>query len=222
MRKQFEFEECLITDQMLEKIGFTYRDGAGENGYYRLYFGEKEPYKEMYEIIQADEADDGNYGYGPVKIYIPFHFLDKDWNTIYFFHELVEDIKRRCSDEFYEFFMVKCVEENLMFYVDSYFDWVKTLGLKTEHYPEIKNEELSKKELKSELHKIGLNITCPIIHRDKCNNYIKHDKEDSILMHSYLNVINKLFHSQRDENYRITKEVEEKVMEILKNFTNRY
>jgi hypothetical protein len=118
----FEFRELLLTDGVLDALGFSpYWGGSGEYGERR--FG-------SYYIIDHDEMDDPECGYGSSKpMYSSQHFSEgfkTDMNTLYFLHELYESIAKN-SPEDLEAFVEKTKENgvNMYPYIESYLEYKK-------------------------------------------------------------------------------------------------
>lgn len=129
----FKFNECLITDDLLDRIGFSeYWAGCGDFGDRRLYLGgnvgderlisKKEyPFYLIYEF-DAQEAVDWGYGLAPRT---PVRYGNKDMKNIYFLHEMYEDIlSRRTIEEIDEFIKIlKQKEVGLYPYIESYLEY---------------------------------------------------------------------------------------------------
>lgn len=108
----FEFDTLLLTDGVLDTLGFSdYWAGAGDYGHRSLDMGgevgdkRKEGEYPTYKIWVIDEIDDpeAGYGYSPPR-YCSKHICTKDWQTITFLHEMYEDIlSRRTPEEFQAF-----------------------------------------------------------------------------------------------------------------------
>jgi len=129
------FSECLITEQLLDVMGFSeYWSGSGDYGDRRLDLGgkvgderltSKKEYP-VYWIFEFDSKDDecDGYGYGsPCRV--PQHFADKDMVSMYFLHEMYEDIVTRRTPEEVEMFItiLKKKGVNLYPYIESYLKW---------------------------------------------------------------------------------------------------
>jgi hypothetical protein len=131
MNYPFEFKEMLLTDKVLDKLGFSeYWAGSGDFG--ERTFGEKInqwKYSKWYRIVEVDEMDDpeSGYGYGKPE-YCPQHyhspFKGKVFRDIYFLHDLYEDISDN-SPETLEQFIEKTKEKgvNMYPYIESYLKW---------------------------------------------------------------------------------------------------
>lgn len=121
MKRPFPFSECLLTDQILDVIGFTeYWSGCGDFGTRNLDLGGAGYQYQVSEFDSKDDEDDG-YGYGP-PCRVPNHFGDKDFVHMYFLHEMFDDIMERRTSEEVEFFIsiLKKKGVNLYPYIDSY------------------------------------------------------------------------------------------------------
>lgn len=133
MKYPFEFKELLLTSKALDVLGFSeYWGDSGESGTRTLNLGgivgderllAKKEYP-LYHIHEIDETDDPCGGYSNNPEYSSWYIVTKDWEPIYFLHEMYEDIvKRRTSEEvqkFVEITMKKGV--NMYPYIES---WVK-------------------------------------------------------------------------------------------------
>jgi hypothetical protein len=116
MNYPFEFDEALLTDKMLEKLGVSeWWGGSSECMDARLHLNGK-----SFDIHSIDEQDDDSFGYGDNPKYLPYHYTDGNWKTIYFLHELYEYIKSGGCVEAYNDFMERCKKCNLMPYIESY------------------------------------------------------------------------------------------------------
>jgi hypothetical protein len=100
MEYPFKFNELLLTSRVLDKLGFTeYWNGSGYFGTRRLI--DKEAHDVFYELFQTDEMDDPTDGYDPYNPpeYQTQHYCTKDWERMYFLHELYEDFLLRYPDK---------------------------------------------------------------------------------------------------------------------------
>lgn len=121
MNYPFEFKEMLLTDRSLDKIGFSeYWGDAGESGTRTLQLADKV----FYRIHDMDELDDQCGGYCGEEEYYPGHFTTNNWHTIYFLHEMYEDVKER-SPEYLEIFVEKCKKVNMLPYIKSYLNYIE-------------------------------------------------------------------------------------------------
>lgn len=125
MKYPFEFDEMLLTDEVLDLLGFTqYHGGAGDFGDRRLDLGGKVGDPELLSkkeyplyFIHVIDHLDGNYWEDVVT---PKHFCTKDFRTIYFLHEMYEDIlSRRTADEASRFIQL-CNQTGMSGYLSSY------------------------------------------------------------------------------------------------------
>ncbi len=128
----FEFKELLLTDKVLDVLGFSeYHDGTGDYGDRRLNLGgvigderltSKKEYP-FYIIHEIDENEDpaSGYGYGKPE-YCSQHFANKDFSSIYFLHEMYEDIINRRTHEEVEKFIELIKKEgiNMFPYIESW------------------------------------------------------------------------------------------------------
>ena len=128
MKYPFEFKELLITDKVLDVLGFTeYSDGAGDFGDRRLDLRNKENPKKKYIIYEIDEIEDpeAGYGYGEPE-YCSQHFCTKDFKeNIYFLHEMYEDILEHYTPEEVETFIqiTKRRGVNMFPYIKQYLNY---------------------------------------------------------------------------------------------------
>lgn len=114
----FPFEEILLTDRMLEKLGFpNWWGGSGDFNDSRIELSGK-----SFGIHAVEEKDDESDGYGYPR-YVAYHYTDENWNTLYFLHELYEYI-RSAGDQYIEEFKNRCKECNLTPYIKSYEDFL--------------------------------------------------------------------------------------------------
>jgi hypothetical protein len=123
----FKFDEMLITDKVLDKLGFSkYWGGSGDFGERK--FGVKlsetefDPALGVYTLIEMDEKDDENDGYDPEPKYAPRYFCSsfgKHFRAIYFLHDLYEDIKEK-TPSLLVTFLERCMNNNMMPYIKSY------------------------------------------------------------------------------------------------------
>jgi hypothetical protein len=135
MEYPFKFKELLLTDKVLDVLGFSkYWNGCGDFGDRRLDLGgvvedkrltSKNEYPK-YFIQEVDEIDDpeSGYGYGEPE-YSSRHFCTKGFEKrIYFLHEMYEDILQRRTPEEVEKFIEITKKEgvNMFPYIES---WIK-------------------------------------------------------------------------------------------------
>jgi len=137
MEYPFKFKALIITDKMLDILGFTeYWGGSGDFGDRRLDLGgqvedkrliSKNEYP-MYFIFKIDETDDPESGYGYSKPeYCSAHFCTKDFETIYFLHEMYDDIVARRTPEEIERF-IEIIQKkgiNMFPFIKSYMEYKK-------------------------------------------------------------------------------------------------
>lgn len=122
MNYPFEFNELLLTDYVLDQLGFTeYHDGAGDFGDRRLDLG----LETRYEIKCVDAKSDINDGYGyymETKPKIePGHFCTEDFGIrLYFLHDMYEDILLNRTSSELDMFIEKCNKSNAGPYLSSY------------------------------------------------------------------------------------------------------
>lgn len=126
MKYPFEFKELLLTDGVLDSLGFTdYHAGSGDFGDRRLDLGGKVgdtflTSKNEYPFYFIFVIDHQEPDYYYEDVITPKHFCTKDFKTIYFLHEMYEDIlKRRTADEVSEF-INKCNKTGMSGYLNSY------------------------------------------------------------------------------------------------------
>ena len=123
LKYPFEFNEILLTDTILEKLGFSdWWGGSGDFSDSRITLG-----GQLFEIHSVDEKDDDadGYGYHP-KQYVAYHYISGDWNeNIYFLHDLYEYIKDFDNKEVLKEFVERCVKTNLKPNIDSYLKYIE-------------------------------------------------------------------------------------------------
>jgi len=125
MKYPFEFNELLLTNKLLDTLGFTeYWSGCGDFGDRRLQLVESVP-GALYQIWVIDESEDPESGYSTSPQYNSQHFSTEDWGTIYFLHELYEDIKlKRTEEELTAFVtLIKKRGVNMGSYIESYLEY---------------------------------------------------------------------------------------------------
>lgn len=121
MQYPFEFHELLLTDHVLDALGFgEYWDDCGDFGSRKLVFSD-DSYYLLYEMDErnSDDAD----SYGGVATYCPSYFLAKDFRRrLYFLHDLYEDIVASCPAVDVELFILttKKPEVNMWPALESY------------------------------------------------------------------------------------------------------
>jgi hypothetical protein len=117
MNYPFEFNELLLTDKILDILGFTeYQDKNGDDGIRTLFLGEN-----IFTIWDIGELHDDSYGYGK-GIYVSHHFCTlTDIKPIYFLHELWDYINEKTSQ--IALFEQICRKNNMGYYIDSYLEW---------------------------------------------------------------------------------------------------
>ena len=126
MEYPFEFNEMLLTDKVLDVLGFSeYWDGSGDYG--ERSFGKEGV--ELYRIVEHDEMDDPACGYGGAPPeYSPSHFSQpfksKKMGAIYFLHELYESILEN-NPNLIPMFVEKTKENgvNMYPYIESYLNY---------------------------------------------------------------------------------------------------
>lgn len=141
MNYPFEFKELLLTDKVLDTLGFTeYWGDCGESGTRTLNLGGKVGDERLtskneypvYHIHEMDETEDPEAGYGFGKPeYSPCHYVTKDWHTMYFLHEMWEDIvSRRTSEEIQKFIEITMKPGvNMYPFIESYIKYKNNLYL---------------------------------------------------------------------------------------------
>ena len=134
MKYPFEFEEMPITDKVLDTLGFCeYWSGCGDFGTRMV--GEKiseHQYSKSYTIVEEDEMDDDSLGYSGSPKYSARHyhspFSSKKHRSIYFLHDLYEDISEN-APEVLDLFIEKTKENgvNMYPYIKSYLEYKSNL-----------------------------------------------------------------------------------------------
>jgi len=122
----FEFKELLITDKVLDVLGFSeYWAGASEYG--ERSFGIQGV--EIYRIVENDEMNDPELGYGNnAPEYNACHyskpFSAKTFGRIYFLHELYESIAES-NPNILQMFVEKTKEQgvNMYPYIESWLEF---------------------------------------------------------------------------------------------------
>jgi len=138
MEYPFEFKELLLTNKVLDILGFSeYWAGASEYG--ERAFGKKiseNQYESWYRIVENDEMDDPTCGYGGGEPeYSSCHYSHpfgaKSMGSIYFLHELYESIAENSPDVL-GLFVEKTKEKgvNMYPYIKSWIEYKTTNLLK--------------------------------------------------------------------------------------------
>lgn len=138
MNYPFQFDTILITSKLLDVMGFSeYWPGCGEFGERALDLGGKtgdirlksKGEFPLYYIKEIDETEDpeSGYGYGKPQ-YCSNHFCNKDFQPMYFIHEMYEDIISRRTPKEIENFISLCGKKgvNLYPYIQSYLTYKQT------------------------------------------------------------------------------------------------
>mgnify|MGYP001329952384 CR=1 FL=1 len=118
----FDFNELLITRDVLDKLGFTeYWAGSGDYGTRLLKFSSGP----FYTIKEMDSLEDNSSGYSYAE-YSANRYLSENFSkSLYFLHDLYEDIwSRRTYDEVCEF-VEKTKEVNMYPYIESWINYKK-------------------------------------------------------------------------------------------------
>ena len=128
MEYPFKFKSLLLTDGVLDALGFSeYWAGCGDFGTRSLSLGN--PENKWYMIYDIDETEDDTGGYGTgAPEYCEKHFCTEDFNSIYFLHEMYEDIvSRRSEDEILSFVeILKKKGVNMYPHLQSYLEYKNT------------------------------------------------------------------------------------------------
>lgn len=121
MKYPFEFEECLLTDDLFHTLGFEFWGGSGD-----FYDAGIEGIR--YRIIQGQFEPDDTLGYisGPKRMDVA-RFMTSDFKTMYFLHEMYEDIVSRCSTEDKTKLFQLFEKHNLSPYIESYLKYKNEL-----------------------------------------------------------------------------------------------
>lgn len=131
MHYPFKFNELLLTSKVLDVLGFSeYWGDCGESGTRTLNLGgtvgdprlvNKKEYP-LYHIHEIDETEDPAAGYGGPPMYSSRYFTDKDFCSIYFLHDMYEDIiNRRTPEEIEKFIEItKRKGTNMYPHIESY------------------------------------------------------------------------------------------------------
>jgi len=116
------FHKLLLTNTLLEKIGFTeWNDGSGDFTESRLFLSGK-----PFDIYDIEEKDDENDGYYNEPIYVSAHFTNDKFEPIYFLHDLYEYIKSKDDKEALKDFVNRCEQTNCNYYIKSYLDYLNS------------------------------------------------------------------------------------------------
>lgn len=131
----FEFNEMILTDKVLDVLGFSeYWAGSGGFGDRRLELGgqvgderltSKKEYPN-YFVYEVDESEDPASGYGGEPEYSSAHFCGNGFSPrLYFLHEMYEDIlSRRTPEEIEKFIEItKRNGVNMYPYIKSWIDY---------------------------------------------------------------------------------------------------
>lgn len=125
----FEFSEMLLTSRALDKLGFTeYWAGSGDFGTRSfgilLNDGSNNRYEKdkWIQIIELDEKDDDCDGYCSDKWYAPCRYIGKYTGSIYFLHELYEELLAQ-TPHLEEYFLEQCTKCNMINYINSYLEY---------------------------------------------------------------------------------------------------
>jgi hypothetical protein len=124
MNYPFEFKELLLTDNVLDLLGFgEYWGGAGEYGNRALRFGMPEGNGVRSYCITEYDGGVQQVDWSEQE-YFPSHFGSEDFKkTIYFLHELYEDIVSTRTQEEVDWFVEKVSAEYMAPALLSYLKW---------------------------------------------------------------------------------------------------
>lgn len=121
----FQFKEMVLTDRALDALGFTpYWSGPGDSGTRQLDLSESGA---QYRLRVMDGSDDCNDGWGEPQ-FCPYGYIDESGTvSIYFLHDLYEDIKaKRSSEELASFIeATKGQDVNMYYYIESYMKYIE-------------------------------------------------------------------------------------------------
>ena len=120
----FEFQECNLTSKLLNFLGFSeYWDSNTDAGTRVLTLSEKYAYR----IWDEDEKEDETEGYGGWTKYQPQHFHSdfdhKKFYTLYFLHDMFEDINDNIGVEAGLLFIELCKKKNCKDFIESYLEY---------------------------------------------------------------------------------------------------
>ena len=114
MKYPFEFNELLLTEDVLDRLGFTeYHDKGGDYGMRTLWI--KEDHYVVWEYETTEE--DSLHG----VVYISHHFGSEDYGQLYFLHELWEQINKNTSQ--IALFEQLCKKNGMGSYIESYLEY---------------------------------------------------------------------------------------------------
>ena len=115
----FDFNELLLTEDVLDKLGFTeYWAGSGDYGKRLLKFSDGP----FYTINEMDSLEDNSYGYSYAEYSANRYLSDNFGKSLYFLHDLYEDILGKRTVEEVGEFINKTKEVNMFPYIES---WLK-------------------------------------------------------------------------------------------------
>jgi len=127
MNYPFEFDELLLTDTLLSKLGFTdWWGGSGDWSDSVLGLSGR-----AIRIHSLDEKDDESDGYsalggnGDNPAYVSYHYTTDEWTRMYFLHELYEYIKSFNDEQTMNDFLYRCKRTNTMHHINSYLEYLQ-------------------------------------------------------------------------------------------------
>lgn len=127
----FEFDECLLDTDVLDQLGFgEYWGGSGDFGTRTLDLNDNELTTFLniklphVRVCVMDKNEDGDYGCGNPKEFLPQRILSEDFKTnLYFFHdlyELVNNYEGPLGVTAFNVFRQICFNKNFGPYIESW------------------------------------------------------------------------------------------------------
>lgn len=113
MEYPFEFDALPLSSDVLTAIGFELWGGAGD------YCDAAIP-EIGYRVTVMPFKIDENDGYGEHPKMQFHHVSTDDFQHLLFWHEMYEDFWKKCPQSI-GYFIAKCRNANMGFYIDSYF-----------------------------------------------------------------------------------------------------
>ncbi len=123
----FPFNELLLTDRVLDRLGFSeYWDEHCTWGGRTITFGDKDV---LIRVVDQEEMDDDTEGNWFDGSHISNHYSYSGWfdiggnkddySDLYFLHQLYEVVKFKCP-QYLDEFKERCFKNNMKAYIESY------------------------------------------------------------------------------------------------------